>query len=375
MHLVAILAAPAATAVCGAAASLSLFGQVGWRNGWLDLINNFSPYILLAALCGGVMAWLSLEPGFTQTASLILALFAALCNIKLIVPELMRLRPVQSGGGRPLRILSANVWARNPSPELAVAEILARDADIVFLQESDGSLSPYLARLKSRYPYASECPRAGVQIFVKTPILDQGWGLGLGSIANRNTVWADTTLPDGRRVTVVAVHFVQPIPPEPQAVMREALALRLQSLPGNETMLLAGDFNTTPWSFAMRRQDELLRPLSRRTIALFSWPARLAGWRQSWPCPILPIDHFYAGSAWGKARVTRLRISGSDHFAIEAAVWPRQTEVSLAVARPPASGFGGVIAAAVGVGSEPTDLAAAAFIGTERCFSARYCFP
>jgi endonuclease/exonuclease/phosphatase (EEP) superfamily protein YafD len=237
----------------------------------------------------------------------------------------MRLRLLKTGDGRPLRILSANVWAHNPSPGVAVSAILARDADVVLLQESDGSVSQHLARLKSRYPYASECPRAGVQIFVKAPIQAQGWGLGLGSIANRNTVWVETTLPDGRRVTLVTVHFVQPIPPGTQEAMREALASRLRSLPAKETVLLAGDFNTTPWSYAMRRQDKMLQPLRRRTIALFSWPARLTVWRRNWPFPILPIDHLYAGSAWGKSQVTRVRIPGSDHFATEAVFWPERT--------------------------------------------------
>jgi endonuclease/exonuclease/phosphatase (EEP) superfamily protein YafD len=81
-------------------------------------------------------------------------------------------------------------------------------------------------------------------------------------------------------------------------------------------LILAGDFNITPWSRGMRRQDKLLAPLRRWTVAWFTWPARAAGF--AWPLPLLPIDHVYAGPAWGSVRLRRVRIPGSDHFATEA---------------------------------------------------------
>jgi endonuclease/exonuclease/phosphatase (EEP) superfamily protein YafD len=100
--------------------------------------------------------------------------------------------------------------------------------------------------------------------------------------------------------------------------MREALAAQLRRTSGPNAVL-TGDFNTTPWSFAMRRQDAVFLPLVRRTIAQFSFPARLAGRR--WVVPLLPIDHLYASPAWKLARLQRVRIPGSDHFASEAVLW------------------------------------------------------
>ena len=256
-----------------------------------------------------------LDPAVHGLIPLVLALVAVAYGMALIVPEIAQSLVVHPSRGAQFRILSANVWHDNPTPDLAVTDIIARGADAVLLQEPDGTLEPQLTRLKSRYPYASDCAGSGVQIFVKSPIVAQGCGLGSGTRAD--LVWIQTTAPDGRPVTLVTTHFDWPFPPSPQAAERANLAQRVRLLP-NDDLILAGDFNTTPWSFAMRRQDKSLVPLRRRTLAWFSWPARLDALAQPWPMPVLPIDDIYAGPAWRSARLTRLRIRGSDHFATEA---------------------------------------------------------
>ena len=101
---------------------------------------------------------------------------------------------------------------------------------------------------------------------------------------------------------------------------RGALALAVADLDARH-LILAGDFNTTPWSQGMRRQDAMLAPLRRRTIAWFTWPARLLRLTLNWPLPLLPIDHVYGGPGWGQVRLRRVRLPGSDHFATEAAFW------------------------------------------------------
>jgi endonuclease/exonuclease/phosphatase (EEP) superfamily protein YafD len=76
-------------------------------------------------------------------------------------------------------------------------------------------------------------------------------------------------------------------------------------------MILTGDFNATPWSASLRRTDAALA-LTRRDRALPTWPARVLG--RSWPLPILPIDHVYAGPGWATVKVERGPAFGSDHY-------------------------------------------------------------
>jgi vancomycin resistance protein VanJ len=67
----------------------------------------------------------------------------------------------------------------------------------------------------------------------------------------------------------------------------------------------------------MRRQDAGLKPLRRLTRARFSWPARIDRLGLPWPVPVLPIDHVYVGSDWSLMSLNSVRITGSDHVAVE----------------------------------------------------------
>jgi len=307
--------------IAAVAALLAVAGLGGSRNGWLDVINNFAPMILAMGLVGVGLAWWSLD-GATRITTICVALIAVAYGLALIAPDLAGALASHPQGGAQFRILSANVWTDNPTPGLAIGEIIARDADAVFLQESNGTLRNEFVRLKSLYPYASECPGSGVQIFLKTPITAHGCGPGPASPSQLDWVWVETTASDGRPVTLATTHFSWPFPPGPQSAERTGLAASLSQLSRGD-LILGGDFNTTPWSFAMRRQDQLFAPLKRRTLAWFSWPARLDALRRSWPLPILPIDHIYAGPNWQAASLTRLRMPGSDHFATEAVLTRR----------------------------------------------------
>jgi endonuclease/exonuclease/phosphatase (EEP) superfamily protein YafD len=179
----------------------------------------------------------------------------------------------------------------------AVASLIAVDAGAVLLQEADGSLQADLLRLRAHYPFAS-MPR------VRRADLHQSAHrrprLRAHSVAlSRPGLGSDPR--SGRPADDAGHHS--------SWFQRAVVAGQIHGV-ATDAMILAGDFNTTPWSFAMRRQDQLFAPLGRRTHAWFSWPARLDALRQPWPLPILPIDHVYAGRDWETTRLTRLQIPG-----------------------------------------------------------------
>lgn len=96
-----------------------------------------------------------------------------------------------------------------------------------------------------------------------------------------------------------------------------ARLLQLMKDQPRERAILVGDFNSTPWSFARRREDAALG-MERRTHALPTWPANgLFG------LAFLPIDHVYAGSAWDTVSITRGPRLGSDHYPVVAVLAPR----------------------------------------------------
>jgi vancomycin resistance protein VanJ len=305
--------------VCFVAAIASLPSVIGLRGGWVDATNSFAPLQVAAGLLGGVLARLCLGPGALSGGACSLGAVAVIAGLTCIVPELLLLRPPQHRDGDPFRILSANVWHDNPTPAEAVSSILVRDADAVFLQEARGTLLPQLSRLHARYPYVSQCRHSGLRIFAKTPIVTQGCSCERAVSSRGRLVWVSVSAIPGATITLATTHFSHPYQLAQEAE-RKSLAAELGDLNPHD-LILAGDFNCTPWSEGIRGQDAMLTPLRRRTISWFSWPARLERLGLPWPLPVLPIDHIYTGPSWGATRLQRVRIAGSDHFATEATIY------------------------------------------------------
>ena len=315
-----ILLAATAMELAAAAALLAVLGVGGSRNGWLDVINAFAPLILALAAAAAVLGLMTLE-GSARRVTLGLAAIGLVYGLALTLPEFVKRVELDAaarvgGGGAPLRVLSANVWGYNPTPQAAAAEIVRRDADVVLLQEADGTLQSQGDRLRALYPFAITCKGAGVEILLKSAVVAQGCGPITDGTRSLEFEWVQTLAPDGRAVTLVATHLNRPLPPDPQKSNRAALAAQIALLPRDD-LVLGGDFNTAPWSFAGKATDRLLAPLQRRTFARFSWPARLDALNAPWSLPIIPIDQIYTGVNWRVTRVSNLRIPGSDHLATE----------------------------------------------------------
>src|SRR3546814_2882605 len=82
-------------------------------------------------------------------------------------------------------------------------------------------------------------------------------------------------------------------------------------------MIVTGDFNSAPFSFAMRRGERAIG-LTRRDRALASFPTekKAIGPLRS-PVPVVAIDHVYAGPGWATAKVERGPGGlGSDHYPV-----------------------------------------------------------
>src|SRR5262249_54835827 len=121
-------------------------------------------------------------------------------------------------------------------------------------------------------------------------------------------LWVRVMAPDGRPMTLATVHLFWPIPPWIQRGQRGHVAELVSRLRTDE-LVLTGDFNLTPWSFAMRRMDPTLKPLTRRTHGLPPFPA-------PWPAPSLARDQVFAAPAWKVVAIDRLPRAASDHYPV-----------------------------------------------------------
>jgi endonuclease/exonuclease/phosphatase (EEP) superfamily protein YafD len=302
--------------------SALMLGLVGAVLGLACLGGAFSDR--LDALTHAAPAWLGLGVGalllslifardIERKALVALASVAIASNGVLIVPELLAAaRPTAAAQvGRTLKLIQFNVWADNDDPAATLDWILAQKADLVMIEEGSDGARPIVVGLDKAYPYRIRCRfrySCDSWIFSRWPIIDQrAFGednLGLAG------AWATVRRPDGD-FTVAATHFLWPYPAGPQQAQSRTLVSALARF-SRDSLILTGDFNSTPWSFTLRRQDKALG-LERRTRALASWPSGAFSRVARAPFPVLPIDHVYAGRAWKTVKVERGPVLGSDH--------------------------------------------------------------
>lgn len=277
----------------------------------LDILTHLAPLYLAAAT---VVLICSI---FTPMArgKLAMALLgggAAMASLALILPELMRPpephAPVGAAGQ--VKIIQFNVSRRDARLEERARWLARQDPDFLILEESTPAMR---AAVLSHLPRHISCGRTcETAIFTRTPPekADQPrrGRYGLGPAIAIVHMAAE----DGGYI-LVGTHYTWPTDVRTHRENTARMLQLIDPLP-KARMILAGDFNSTPWSFA-RAKEDAHNGLERRTRALASWPTTFG-------VPFLPIDHVYAGPGLRTVSVERGPNLGSDHYPIVAVLAP-----------------------------------------------------
>jgi endonuclease/exonuclease/phosphatase (EEP) superfamily protein YafD len=266
----------------------------------LDLLTHLAPFWLAGSLGALVLALLPAAPLRRAALAGFGALGIAAAAI-LVIPEFTRAirPPVTWGGTCQVKLIAFNVWEHNGRPGDAAAWLAAQAPDFILMADVEPPIRAALIHRGFWYDRGV----GHTAIFSRSPavaapfkIPERDWPL-LPKFA-RGT-YSSACGP----FSLVAVHLARPFEATRGA---GSLAAELDRY-DRERLIVAGDFNLTPWSFALRRLDWRLG-LERRDRALSSWPAMGA------PAPFLPIDHVYAGRAWRTVRVEQGPSFGSTHY-------------------------------------------------------------
>lgn len=286
---------------------------------WIfDLASHFRPHYLVGAAL------------LLLVAALLGARVMALAVVLLALPHgfvvFWQLGGVpaqaEAGASGPaLTVTTINVHYRNPHHDRVLAYVGRVQPDIVLLQEIVPAWHGAVEALAVEYPNVAPADwRQGADnvLLSRHPIAAQrrhfpdGRGFDL---LDTEILWR------GRRIRVVNVH-----PPYP---MSERLwswqGAHFRAIAGlaaaNETpLVVAGDFNSTPWSPRFRR---MLQDGGLALAAQSSW------WPRTWPAPGgpgpgggwapgIPIDHVLVSGHWAVASVQRGAPVGSDHHPVTA---------------------------------------------------------
>ena len=297
---------------CLLASALGVGGAVYDR---LDVLNHFAPYTLALSV---VAAAIQLAFGKTrETPTLVCAVVAIALTAGVMAPELAAKATQRRVAPRcqTIKVVEINLWSNNVDVPRTVAWLAAQRADVLVLEEVVGRTADAPRMLQGAYPYRNRCdPEAPCT----TLILSRTMPMASGSYPApdggglHSSAWA--TFGSGASAfTVIGDHAPWPRGKDHQQVQTALLASRLDAF-DRPSLIVAGDFNSTPWSFSLRRQDTLFG-LERRTRALFTFPVQpYSRYRLRSPFPLLPIDQIYAGSDWKTVSVTRGPRLGSDHL-------------------------------------------------------------
>lgn len=279
-------------------------GEFGRITPWLDTFTHFRPQlaIVLGTLAVAAMPvgrWLLAVLGVVGCVWATIAVFDdGACTVE--------------PAGSPLRLMTYNLWAGNYETDAVAARVRQFDPDVVVFQEYGQVQLALRSLLADAYPHQIDCADergCRIALFAKQPWAEAaiaGRAEGMPPVVTAR--FAGTG--DGSGFTVVGTHLARPTDgADWQARDLAQLAGHLDGVDG--PLIVAGDFNATPWSFALRG--------FRAATGLCGAP----GYRPSWPAWAdavgLPIDQVFVSAGIGVSAEV-LAPAGSDHLPIGAMV-------------------------------------------------------
>jgi endonuclease/exonuclease/phosphatase (EEP) superfamily protein YafD len=247
--------------------------------------SNLRPYGAVALLGAAAMLAATRRPGRAMLFGLAgLGVFAHL-GMTLYHQHAAWAAVRDTAGARELTLVNFNVFDRNAEDGARiVASLIEQRAAILVLTEAT-HLQPQMPMLREAYPYAAGCleltENCDTIILAIHPVSEPSIRT-LGRIFSNRFVSAKVTI-GSEVITVVAVHLSKPYFDNHGWTELWQLIKLIGGLPG--PLLVAGDFNATPWS---RSIATLLREtkLLAGPLPVATWPAAIGGMG-------VPIDHIF----------------------------------------------------------------------------------
>ena len=284
-----------------AAFAFGYLGLVAWP---FDLFSNFRVQYL--AIFGACALVLVVVRRFKTAIAALLGLAATLTTI---APYLARAESVPAA--QTFRIVTFNAWFRNRDRQRLVEFLRTSDADVLIVQELSRVEVERIGRLLPAYPYRTVTPHLprGLAIFSRWPLEAEHMrlpGQRVTRITRATIDWA------GSEVVLFGAHLSWPLGRmESRARTAQLSLIASRASAERGPVVVAGDFNLTPWSphFSRFVERSGLTDCAVGQGLQPTWPS------QFWPVRIR-IDHCFVSRHW---RVHRLSVGphlGSDHLPV-----------------------------------------------------------
>jgi endonuclease/exonuclease/phosphatase (EEP) superfamily protein YafD len=276
---------------------------LGFFGAWVQQLDSFAHvrHVMVAAVTIGALCALALR-WWRMAAFGVVAVAAALL---LSSPHLPFADPPTVGAGK-FKLIQFNVRIHNPREAEAAQWIVSEKPDVVMLQEVLDETHPSFRLLDPIVPYRVRCKSAGfgdVAVYTRFPEIIQHCGEGDG------LAWIQVKV-DGTPLTFASLHLHWPWPFR-QWEQLERLRPVFESMP--QPVLLAGDFNATPWSAAVKAVEAMTKS---KAISGYRTSLRLDVLHNGKPWPTVPIDHVLLPKGVEVRSVRMGPDMGSDHLPV-----------------------------------------------------------
>lgn len=274
-----------------------------------EITNHFRPFTAAGFLVLLAAVWL-----VRARALMVPVLCFAVVNITLfLVPLSFKASEASPtlAGARTFKLISFNMWVGDRPLDDVAAFLNAEDADVVVLQEFNAAHAKrLLPRLKELYPHQLSCAddrSCLMALLSKTPWTDADFIKH--SRSNPALVWA--RFGEGQAAYRIAtLHNAWPFQASAQANHTDWLIEWRKSI--SEPLLMAGDFNLTPFSWKLSK---------------FAWKTglkRYATYQRTWPghryAPAFLIDNIFSTDAFRPIEVRTGPALQSDHLPLIARI-------------------------------------------------------
>lgn len=269
------------SAAAGFVAIAAIVGFLGFALWPFDVFNHLQPLWLIGGGIGLFLAPLFLRRQPLRGFVIALSATGFLASTSIVLPEY--LSGVQQvtpsvAQDKSLRLMTFNIYAKNDDLNALTISVLEVDPDIVVFQEFwRWHRAGLEERLKEKYPFALHCQggrRSFVALYAKMPFAPQPGNNCVDNLAaNQRTSIISVNFPATdvhESFSVVTTHLDWPIPTDRQHAQMNALMDALQQIEG--PLLVAGDFNSTPYSYALKNLIKRAR-LTRIAKGIPTWPA------------------------------------------------------------------------------------------------------
>ncbi|MGI9412197.1 MAG: endonuclease/exonuclease/phosphatase family protein [Hyphomicrobiales bacterium] len=274
-----------------------------------EITNHFRPFTVAGFLVLLVAVWL-----FRARSLMLPVLGFAVVNVALfLLPLSFKASEASSSlaGSRTIKLISFNMWVGDRPLDDIAGFLRAEDADVVLLQEFHaGHAKRLLPGLKDLYPHQLSCAQDRsclMALLSKTPWTEAAFVKH--STANPALIWARFgTGP--RAYRIATLHNAWPFQSDAQALHTDWLIDWRRSV--TEQLLIAGDFNLTPFSWKLSK---------------FAWKTglrRYATYQRTWPghryAPAFLIDNIFSTDAFRPIEVRTGPALRSDHLPLIARI-------------------------------------------------------